>query len=154
MLKTLRTLNKKEISMSEWCQNKRCPEKKNQNQIRGSKGAKYYQSNKANRYYEYWCSMGCRDQWFNDNKDTCMNAVGFIDKQVLPVADAWFVSHIYHWGEEPSNGYFLINKLAGVKQQITRQQAQTQEQIDANHDWLTIDDTQAKELAITLGLAS
>ena len=154
MLKTLRTLNKKEISMSEWCQNKRCPEKKNQNQIRGSKGAKYYQSNKANRYYEYWCSMGCRDQWFNDNKDTCMNAVGFIDKQVLPVADGWFVSHIYHWGEEPSNGYFLINKLAGVKQQITKQQAQTKEQIDANHDWLTIDDTQAKELAITLGLAS
>ena len=154
MLKTLRTLNKKEISMSEWCQNKRCPEKKNQNQIRGSKGAKYYQSNKANRYYEYWCSMGCRDQWFNDNKDTCMNAVGFIDKQVLPVADAWFVSHIYHWGEEPSNGYFLINKLAGVKQQITRQQAQTQEQIDAEHNWCTIDNTQARELAITLGLAS
>ena len=140
--------------MSEWCQNKRCPEKKNQNQIRGSKGAKYYQSNKANRYYEYWCSMGCRDQWFNDNKDTCMNAVGFIDKQVLPVADAWFVSHIYHWGEEPSNGYFLINKLAGVKQQITRQQAQTQEQIDADHNWCTIDNTQARELAITLGLAS
>ena len=147
-------MSRKEISMSEWCQNKRCPEKKNQNQIRGSKGAKYYQSNKANRYYEYWCSMGCRDQWFNDNKDTCMNAVGFIDKQVLPVADAWFVSHIYHWGEEPSNGYFLINKLAGVKQQITRQQAQTQEQIDADHEWRTIDGTQARELAITLGLAS
>ena len=33
--------------MSEWCQNKKCPEKKNQNQIRGSKGAKYYQSNKV-----------------------------------------------------------------------------------------------------------
>ena len=154
MLKTLRTLNKKEISMSEWCQNKRCPEKKNQNQIRGSKGAKYYQSNKANRYYEYWCSMGCREQWFNDNKDTCMNAVGFIDKQVLPLADAWFVSHIYRWGEENENGYFLINKLAGVKQSITRQQAQTQEQIDANHEWRTIDDIQARELAITLGLAS
>ena len=140
--------------MSVWCQNKKCPQKKNQNQIRGSKGAKYYRSNKASRYYEYWCSMGCRDQWFNDNKDTCMNAVGFIDKQVLPVADAWFVSHIYHWGEEPSNGYFLINKLAGVKQQITRQQAQTQEQIDHDHNWLTIDDTQARELAIQLGLAS
>ena len=47
MLKTLKTLNTKEISMSEWCQNKKCPEKKNQNQIRGSKGAKYYQSNKV-----------------------------------------------------------------------------------------------------------
>ena len=36
--------------MSEWCQNKKCPEKKNQNQIRGTKGAKYYQSNKSSGY--------------------------------------------------------------------------------------------------------
>ena len=155
MLKTLRTLNKKEISMSEWCQNKRCPEKKNQNQIRGSKGAKYYQSNKVGRYgYEYWCSMGCREQWWNDHKDTCMNAVGFIDKQVLPLKDAWFVSHIYHWGEEPSNGYFLINKLAGVKQQITRQQAQSPEDIQQGIEYRTIGNLQARELAIQLGLAS
>ena len=69
--------------MSEWCQNKKCPEKNNQNQIRGSKGAKYYQSNKAYTYLGYWCSNGCRDQWWNEHKDTCMNAVGFIDKQVF-----------------------------------------------------------------------
>jgi hypothetical protein len=37
--------------MSEWCQNKKCPQKKNQNQMRGSKGAKYYQSNKATKLY-------------------------------------------------------------------------------------------------------
>ena len=155
MLKTLRTLSRKEISMSEWCQNKRCPEKKNQNQIRGSKGAKYYQSNKVGRYgYEYWCSMGCREQWWNDHKDTCMNAVGFIDKQVLPLEDAWFVEHIYHWGEEPNNGYYLINKLAGVKQQITRQQAQSPEDIQQGIEYRTIGNLQARELAIQLGLAS
>ena len=78
--------------MSEWCQNKRCPEKKNQNQIRGTKGNKYYQSNKAG-WYGHWCSMGCREQWFNDNKDTCMNAVGTIDKQIIPLDDAWFVEY-------------------------------------------------------------
>ena len=27
--------------------------------------------------------------------DTCMNAVGFIDKQVLPLEDAWFVEYNY-----------------------------------------------------------
>ena len=143
--------------MSEWCQNKRCPEKKNQNQIRGSKGAKYYQSNKACSGYEYWCSMGCREQWFNDNKDTCMNAVGFIDKQVLPLEDAWYVEYQWNWNsdtQEHNPLYYIRNKLAGVKQQITRQQAQTQEQIDHDHNWLTIDDTQARELAIQLGLAS
>ena len=29
---------------TKWCQNPKCPEKKNSNQIRGSKGSKYYQS--------------------------------------------------------------------------------------------------------------
>ena len=140
--------------MSEWCQNKKCPEKKTQSQIRGSKGAKYYQSNKANTYIGYWCSNGCRDTWWQDHKETCMNAVGFIDKQILPLDDAWYVEYRYDWREESENRYHLINKLKGVDQHITRQQAQTPEQIANDHSWGTIDDTQAKELAITLGLAS
>ena len=139
--------------MSEWCQNKKCPEKKTQSQIRGSKGAKYYQSNKAN-WYVYWCSMGCREQWFNEHKETCMNAVGFIDKQILPLDDAWYVEYRYDWREESENRYHLINKLKGVDQHITQQQAQTQERIDADHSWQTIGDIEARELAIQLGLAS
>ena len=141
--------------MSEWCQNKKCPEKKNQNQIRGSKGAKYYQSNKVGRYgYEYWCSMGCRETWFQQHTDTCMNAVGFIDKQVLPLEDAWYVEYRYSWSSEVQDRYFLRNKLKGVDQPITRQQAQSQEDIDREYNWSVINDTQARELAITLGLAS
>ena len=139
---------------SEWCQNKKCPEKKNQGQIRGSKGAKYYQSNKSASYYFYWCSMGCRDQWWNEHKDTCMQAVGFIDKQVIPLEDAWFVEYRYDWRAEQQDRYHLVNKLKGVDQNITQQQAQTPEQIQNNNYWDTIDDTQAKELAIQLSLAS
>ena len=140
--------------MSEWCQNKSCPQKKNQNQIRGSKGAKYYQSNKASGYYAYWCSMGCRDVWWQDHKDTCMNAVGFIDKQVVPLDDAWYVEYRYSYSSGVEDRYYLRNKLMGIDQHITKQQAQTPEQIAEDHSWSTIDDTQAKELAITLGLAS
>ena len=140
--------------MSEWCQNKSCPSKKTQSQIRGSKGAKYYQSNKSSGYYKYWCSMGCRDTWFNEHRDTCMNAVGFIDKQILPLDDAWFVEYRYDWRAEEQNRYHLVNKLKGVDQTITREQAQTPEQIADGHSWLTVDDTQAKELAIQLSLAS
>ena len=139
--------------MSEWCQNKKCPEKKTQAQIRGSKGAKYYQSNKANGYI-HWCSMGCREEWWNEHANTCMQAVGFIDKQVLPLDDAWYVEYRYDWREEEQNRYHLVNKLKGVDQTITREQAQTPEQITINHSWLTIDDTQARELAIQLSLAS
>ena len=140
--------------MSEWCQNKRCPEKKNQNQIRGSKGAKYYQSNKHNRYYQYWCSMGCRDEWWKEHANTCMNAVGFIDKQILPLEDAWYVEYRYDWREESENRYHLRNKLKGIDQLITREQAQSPEDIERGHNWCVKDDTQAKELAIQLGLAS
>ena len=96
--------------------------------------------------------MGCRETWFQQNADTCMQAVGFIDKQIIPLEDAWYVE--YNWGYNSEPEYKLINKLKGVKQTITRQQAQTPEDIESGHSWNTIDDTQAKELAVTLGLAS
>ena len=141
--------------MSEWCQNKKCPEKKNQNQIRGTKGAKYYQSNKVGYGYGHWCSMGCREQWWQEHQDTCMNAVGFIDKQVLPLDDAWFVQSDYQWNSgDCTYLYYIINKNRGIKQLITREQAQEPEMIQRGYDYAVINDTQARELAITLGLAS
>ena len=140
--------------MSEWCQNKKCPEKKNQGQIRGSKGAKYYQSNKSSSYYFHWCSMGCRDQWWNEHKDTCMQAVGFIDKQIIPLDDVWFVEYRYDYREESHNRYRLRNKLKGVDHHITQEQAQSPEDIEQDRNWSVIDNTQAKELAIELGIAS
>ena len=141
--------------MSEWCQNKKCPEKKTQAQIRGSKGNKYYQSNKAYGYLGHWCSVGCREVWWQEHKDTCMNAVGFIDKQILPLDDAWFVQSDYQWNSgDCTYLYYIINKNRGIKQQITREQAQSPEDIQRGCDYVVIDDTQAKELAITLGLAS
>ena len=142
--------------MSEWCQNKKCPEKKTQSQIRGNKGSKYYQSNKAKSYYFHmFCGQRCMDKWFNEHWQTCLNAVGEIDKQVLPLDDAWYVDYDYSWNTgNQHNTYYLINKLKGVKQLITREQAQTPEDIQRDYEHLTIDDTQAKELAIQLGLAS
>ena len=144
--------------MSEWCQNKDCCYKRNQNQIRGSKGNKYYQSNKASTYYYgMFCSQGCFHSYFNEHQETIRNAVGIIDKQILPLDDAWYVEYNYNWNNERQESdytYALRNKLQGVKQPITREQAQTPEDIQNDHRYSTIDDTQAKELAITLGLAS
>ena len=141
--------------MDRWCQNKSCPDKKTQGQIRGKKGHKYYQSNKASSYYFHmFCGQRCMDKWFNEHWQTCLNAVGEIDKQVLPLDDAWFVEYRYSWNTETHDRYYLRNKLKGIDQHITLQQAQTEEQISQGHSWCTIDDTQAKELAITLGLAS
>ena len=47
-----------------------------------------------------------------------------------------------------------MNKLQGIKQLITREQAQTPEQVSEGHSWRHIDDDQAKQLAVKLGLAS
>ena len=139
--------------MSEWCQNKDCCYKRNQNQMRGSKGNKYYQSNKVSGYYKYWCSMGCRDKWWQQHKDTCMNAVGIIDKQTIGVDDVWeFKSEWNSVGE--GNNYFLINRLQGIHQAITREQAQTPDQIQQDYGWYTRENSEAKPLAIQLGLAS
>ena len=140
--------------MSEWCQNKKCPDKKNQNQIRGIRGNKHYQSNKVSSYLKYWCTNGCRNQWFNDNAITCMTAVGIIPKQTLPLEDAWYVEYRYDYSIEVTDRYHLINRLKGIDQSILQTQAQTQENIQQGNFWSTISDNEARELAVTLGLAS
>ena len=141
-----------------WCQNPRCVQKKTNSQIRGSKGHKYYQSNKAKHYYFHmFCGQRCMDQWFNVHWQTCLNAVGEIDKQVLPLDDAWYVEYEYNWNsdtQEHNPHYYIRNKNRGVRQPITREQAQSPEDIAREWDYRTIDDTQARELAVQLGLAS
>ena len=139
-----------------YCQNKECCYKKNSNQIRGSKGNKHYQSNKVSKWLKYWCTNGCRDQWFKDNATTCMTAVGIIPKQTIDVKDSWEISAEYNYQttDGSSHDYFLTNRLMGVKQPITRQQAQTPEQLQENRGWARKPDSEAKPLAIELGLAS
>ena len=142
--------------MTTWCQNKKCPERKNQNQIRGNKGSKYYQSNKASSYYYgLFCSQMCTNQWLSANASTITNHYPEIDKQIISVENAWYVQAHYDWHRDGTHyNYYLKNKLQGVKRLITREQAQTPEQISNQHGWATIDNEQAKQLATTLSLAS
>ena len=145
--------------MSEWCQNKDCCHKKNQNQIRGTKGYKYYQSNKAYDYYfGMFCSQGCFYNYFREHSRRILDIIGEIPKQTIGVDDAWRIGHDYNYGDRINSNshhiYFLENKLMGIKQEISRQQAQTPEQLREDYDWHTRPDSEAKPLAIQLGLAS
>ena len=138
--------------MSEWCQNKECCYKRNQNQMRGSKGNKYYQSNKAHSYYnDMFCSQGCFHSWFKTNKEILLNTIGTIGKQTIGVDNAWQFKH--EWVDGGTN-YFLINYLMGVRHPLTREQAQTPDQIRQDYGWYTRENSEAKPLAIQLGLAS
>jgi hypothetical protein len=105
----------------------------------------------------------CRQEWYDLNREICIQAVGVIGKKTIPLDDAWFVEYNYgqyRWSDENNQGgyvnqgWYLMNKLQGIKQSITKEQAQTPEQISEGHSWTHIDDDQAKQLAVELGLAS
>ena len=106
-----------------WCQNSKCADKKNKAQVRGVKGHKYYQSNKASRWYVYWCGMRCREQWWAEHKDTCIRAVGLRLKPVkLTPESSW--KKDYTWRNNSNGGcqHYLENVLLGEKISITEAQ--------------------------------
>ena len=144
--------------MTEWCQNKDCCYKKNQNQMRGTKGYKYYQSNKAHYYYfDMFCSQGCFHNYFKEHSRRILDTIGEIKKQTIGVDDVWRIGYDYNYGGINSNSrhiYFLENKLMGIKHEISRQQAQTPEQLREDYGWDTRPSSEAKPLAIQLGLTS
>ena len=109
--------------MSEWCQNKDCPNRMNQNQIRGSKGNKYYQSRKTYEYYyNMFCSQGCFRFYFNQHQEIIKNAVGEIGKQTVPIDNAWGKVYLWRGTDEGGTIHYLENKLLGEKITITEEQ--------------------------------
>ena len=115
---------------TKWCQNSRCPEKKNSNQIRGTKGKKFYQSNKANGYGNgNFCTLGCYDSWASQCMDSAIDGtlrnVRIVEPVKLPMESAWSKNYNYSWNNNSNdrNDYhYLENKLMGIRIPITEQQ--------------------------------
>ena len=109
-----------------WCQNSGCAEKKNSNQIRGTKGKKYYQSNKTSQWLKYWCTNNCREEWWREHRDTCIRAVGLrVEPVKLPMESAWSKNYNYRWNNDSNDrndDHYLENKLMGIRIPITEQQ--------------------------------
>ena len=141
---------------STWCQNPKCPEKKNSNQIRGVKGNKYYQSNKASGYGNgNFCTLGCYDYWANIYMDRALIALNIklVEPVKVSMENAWFIDSEYHYDTDSESRwtYFLANKLYNVRHPITKAQAK----INPNEEYSeSLASAQAKELAQQLGLTS
>ena len=140
---------------TQWCQNPKCPEKKNSNQIRGSKGNKYYQSNRANGYGAgNFCTQGCADSWCSIYMDRAIDSLGIRITEPVKVnmENAWLIDSEYQYsnGYGDSNWlYFLVNKLYNVRHPITKAQAS----IHPNEEYSPhLSSAQARELAQQLGL--
>ena len=148
---------------TKWCQNPKCPEKKNSNQIRGSKGSKYYQSNKANGYGNgNFCTLGCQTEWDNIYMDRAIDALGIRITEPVKVnmENAWEVKseYVYNRADDTRSRYiyFLTNKLFNVRHPITMVQALGHIPTDDNYYnyYQTITSAQATELAKQLGLTN
>ena len=106
-----------------WCQNPRCPERKVSTQIRGTKGKKYYQSNKASGYGSgNFCTLGCYDSWSEQYMDRAIDNLGIrIGEPVkLPMESAWCKNYKCRYNE--TDEHFIENKLMGIKIPVTEQQ--------------------------------
>ncbi len=148
---------------TKWCQNPKCPEKKNSNQIRGSKGSKYYQSNKANGYGNgNFCTLGCQTEWDNIYMDRAIDAIRIRITEPVKVnmENAWEVKpeYVYNRADDTRSRYiyFLTNKLFNVRHPITMVQALGHIPTDDNYYnyYQTITSAQATELAKQLGLTN
>ena len=112
---------------TEWCQNPRCPEKQNSNQIRGVKGKKFYQSNTIGRY-SYgngnFCTLNCYNEWSDKYIDRAIDNLGIrISEPVkLPMENAWGKNYRWHSNGDGGDDHYLENKLMGIKIPITEQQ--------------------------------
>ena len=149
---------------TKWCQNPKCPEKKNSNQIRGIKGNKYYQSNRANGYGNgNFCTLRCQTEWDNVYMDRAIDTLGIRlnDPVKVSMEDAWEVDtdYAYNRGDDTQSRYiyFLINKLFNIRHPLTMAQALVNGRPTSDDYWAyrqTITSAQAKVLAEQLGLTN
>ena len=142
---------------TKWCQNPKCPQKQNTNQIRGGKGNKYYQSNRANGYGNgNFCTLRCYDDWSDIYLDRAIDSIGVRITEPVKVGmeNAWYVEYNSNWStsrEQWNRFYLLVNNLSNVRHPITRLQATG----NNNNDYCpTITSAQAKVLAEQLGLTN
>jgi len=108
-----------------YCQGTQCHTYRTKDRIRGSKGDKHYETRKNKSFYNgEFCSMMCRDDWFNTFGKRAVDHFGRIHEPKRTMADsAWYKSR--DWRHD--NAYYFINDLLGERRPITQQQYNNKE---------------------------
>ena len=104
-----------------YCQGTKCHEYKTKDRIRGHKGDKHYETRKNSRgfYNDEFCSVMCRDDWFNTFGKRAVDHFGRIhEPKRTDASGAWYKD--YDW-RNGTNHYF-VNDLLGERRPITREQ--------------------------------
>ena len=109
-----------------YCQGTKCHEYKTKDRIRGHKGDKHYETRKNSRgfYNDEFCSVMCRDDWFNTFGKRAVDHFGRIhEPKRQDASGAWYKD--YDW-RNGTNHYF-VNDLLGERRPITREEYNNQE---------------------------
>jgi len=115
-----------------YCQGNKCHEYKTKDRIRGTKGAKYYQTRRRSDFYyaDNFCSMNCQSDWLNKNIEHALDHFGRTTEPKKVLCDqAWYKD--YKWRGVGENGtrHYFVNDLLGRRIPITEQQYDNQDLI-------------------------
>ena len=107
-----------------YCQGTKCHEYRTKDRIRGTKGAKHYETRRRSWFHygqNNFCSLRCQEDWIQENIERALNHFGRITEPKKAMCDqAWYKDYDYNY---PNNtNYRFVNDLLGQRIPITKQQ--------------------------------
>jgi hypothetical protein len=112
--------------MMKYCQGPDCHTYETQDRIRGTKGAKTYQTRRRSSFYYLGnsaCSMQCERDWFNKFGERAVNHFGRItEPKKLAPENAWQKDHDYDWRTGTDSNWRFVNRLTKEVRPITAEQ--------------------------------
>jgi len=105
-----------------YCQGTKCHEYKTKDRIRGHKGDKHYETRRNRHFYNgEFCSVMCRDDWFNDFGKRAVDHFGRIhEPKRTDASGAWYKT--YDWRGNGNDIHYFVNDLLGERRPITQAQ--------------------------------
>ena len=114
------------MSPLKYCQGPECHTHKTKDRIRGSKGDKHYETRRRTLFYNgEFCSMMCRDDWYNTFGKRAVDHFGRIHEPKRVGCDAaWYKSYKYNYnnGNDSKYDHYFVNDLLGQRIPITQAQ--------------------------------
>ena len=109
-----------------YCQGTKCHEYKTKDRIRGHKGDKHYETRRNRHFYNgEFCSVMCRDDWYNEFGKRAIDHFGRIhEPKRQDASGAWYKDYKYNYNNGSNSNYdhYFINDLLGQRISITQQQ--------------------------------
>jgi len=109
------------------CQGPKCHEYKTKDRIRGSKGAKHYETRKRSEFYYgdgNFCTLNCHNDWWSQFGTRAIDHFGRLhEPKRADASGAWHKD--YRWNGDTDNSrynHYLVNDLLGQRIPITEQQ--------------------------------